>query len=268
MPRSAPIFASANGEITAGTIPSFTSEKANTALSPATAMSAQATSPAPPPRAWPWTRATTGAGQRSIASSMPRRALASATFASKSSSTEPRIQSTSAPAQKLGPSPARNTARPCRRRRTPPRAGDQRRVEGVAGLRPRQRDLSRSPSRSIRSAAIAQRSLQNPRIPLRLSASGLASPPYRPLVTSSRGSRCSSRQQRASSCSLRPPWPAAQCPPRAVPGRERPDRLPARRALRRRLVEPVPRQPERNRPRPADAGLPARRPALLVAERG
>jgi len=36
----------------------------------------------PPPSAWPCTRATTGAGQASIASSMPRSAFASATFSS------------------------------------------------------------------------------------------------------------------------------------------------------------------------------------------
>ena len=41
----------------------------------ATAMSAHATSPAPPPSAWPCTRATTGAGQPSIASSICRSAL-------------------------------------------------------------------------------------------------------------------------------------------------------------------------------------------------
>ena len=59
----------------------------------------------------PWTRATTGAGQPSIASSMARSAFASATFSSYERSTEERIQSTSAPAEKLGPSPARTTAR-------------------------------------------------------------------------------------------------------------------------------------------------------------
>ena len=77
-----PILRSANGEITAGMIPSFTSENANTARSWATAMSAHATRPAPPPSAWPWTAATTGAGQVSIASSIRRSAFASATFAS------------------------------------------------------------------------------------------------------------------------------------------------------------------------------------------
>ena len=74
-------------------------------------MSAAATRPAPPPSAWPCTRATTGAGQASIASSIAaarsrrRRSLRS------ERSTEERIQSTSAPAEKLGPSPASTTAR-------------------------------------------------------------------------------------------------------------------------------------------------------------
>ena len=47
----APIFASANGEITAGMIPSFTSENANAVSRAEIAMSAAATSPAPPPSA-------------------------------------------------------------------------------------------------------------------------------------------------------------------------------------------------------------------------
>src|SRR6478609_2950629 len=97
--------------MTAGMIPSFTSEKAKTASGAAIAMSAAATSPAPPPRAWPCTRATTGAGQPSIASSIARNAFASATLSSYERSTDERIQSTSAPEEKLGPSPARTTAR-------------------------------------------------------------------------------------------------------------------------------------------------------------
>src|SRR5581483_10213509 len=90
---------------------SFTSENANTAFRDATAMSAAATSPAPPPSACPCTRATTGAGQASIASSIVLSAFASATFASYERSTEARIHSTSAPAEKLGPSPASRTTR-------------------------------------------------------------------------------------------------------------------------------------------------------------
>src|SRR6266480_2938169 len=97
--------------MTAGMIPSFTSEKAKTASGAAIAMSAAATRPAPPPSAYPCTRATTGAGQPSIASTIARSALASATFSSYERSTDERIQSTSAPAEKLGPSPARTTAR-------------------------------------------------------------------------------------------------------------------------------------------------------------
>ena len=65
-----PIFASTIGEITPGMIPSRTSENPKTASSPATAMSTQAVSPEPPPSAYPWIRATTGAGQRQIESSI------------------------------------------------------------------------------------------------------------------------------------------------------------------------------------------------------
>ena len=75
-----PIFRSANGEMTAGTIPSFTSENANIVARSASTMSLHATSPMPPPSACPWTAATTGAGQPSIASSMRRSAFASATL--------------------------------------------------------------------------------------------------------------------------------------------------------------------------------------------
>src|SRR6185437_15494014 len=65
-----PILGKTNGEITAGTIPSLTSEKPKTASGAATAMSVQQTSPEPPPSAYPCTRPTTGAGQESIASSI------------------------------------------------------------------------------------------------------------------------------------------------------------------------------------------------------
>ena len=74
-------------------------------------MSQQATRPAPPPSAWPCTRATTGAGQPSIASSIARSRSASATFSSYDSDTDERIHSTSAPAEKDGPSPLSSTAR-------------------------------------------------------------------------------------------------------------------------------------------------------------
>ena len=62
-----PIFASANGEITAGRIPSFVSVKPNTVSSAATTMSQTAARPAPPPMAAPWTRPTTGTGSSSNA---------------------------------------------------------------------------------------------------------------------------------------------------------------------------------------------------------
>jgi hypothetical protein len=74
-------------------------------------MSDVATTPAPPPNAWPWTSAITGAGHVSIASKRRWRPTASATFSSCERSAERRIHSTSAPAQKLRPSPARTTAR-------------------------------------------------------------------------------------------------------------------------------------------------------------
>ena len=66
-------------------------------------MSDTETRPTPPPSACPWTDATTGAGHPSIASSIRRSAVASATFASRSRSADERIHSTSAPAQKLVP---------------------------------------------------------------------------------------------------------------------------------------------------------------------
>ena len=92
-------------------IPSFTSENANCVFGAAIAMSAAATRPAPPPSACPCTRATTGAGHWSIDSNILRIAFASATFSSKESAADERIQSTSAPAQKLAPSPASTIAR-------------------------------------------------------------------------------------------------------------------------------------------------------------
>ena len=57
--------------MTAGMIPSRTSVKPKIASGAATTTSAQATTPEPPPRAKPCTLATTGAGQASIASSIP-----------------------------------------------------------------------------------------------------------------------------------------------------------------------------------------------------
>src|SRR5579859_2760247 len=126
--------------MTAGMIPSLTSENANTASGAAIAMSAAATRPAPPPRAWPCTPATTGAGQPSIASSIARSAFASATFSSYERWTEERIQSTSAPAEKLGPSPARTPARAADRDERLCELGDERRVERVPAIRTGHRD--------------------------------------------------------------------------------------------------------------------------------
>ena len=92
-------------------IPSFTSVNPKTASGEATTMSAQAARPEPPPSAKPCTRHTTGAGHESIAWSIASSRPASSTFSSKERSIDARCHSTSAPAQKLGPSPARTTAR-------------------------------------------------------------------------------------------------------------------------------------------------------------
>ena len=57
-----PILRITYGEITAGMIPRRTSVNPNCVPRAATGMSHAATSPAPPPRAAPWMRATTGLG--------------------------------------------------------------------------------------------------------------------------------------------------------------------------------------------------------------
>ena len=92
-------------------MPRRVSVKANVAAVDATAMSVTATSPAPPPIAAPWTRATTGIGRSWIARNIPARARESATFSSRLKSAIPRIQSMSAPAQNVSPSLWRTTAR-------------------------------------------------------------------------------------------------------------------------------------------------------------
>src|SRR5438874_6141182 len=152
--------------MTAGMIPSFTSEKAKTVSGAAIAMSAAATRPAPPPSAWPCTRATTGAGQPSIASSIARSAFASATFSSYERSTEERIQSTSAPAEKLGPSPPRTTARA---RPTPTNASASSAISAASNAFRRSGRASvmrrTSPSRSVRRFEGTRREL---RVPLML----------------------------------------------------------------------------------------------------
>ena len=66
----------------------------------------------------------------------------------------------------------------------------------------------------------------------------------------------------AGSCSWQPRSAGGDTGGECVPGRKRPDRLPARRVLRRRPVQPVPGQCERQRSRPAHERLPARRTAV------
>jgi hypothetical protein len=73
--------------------------------------SATAHSPIPPPRAAPWTRAITGAGQVSMASNISAIAMASCSLPSTSRLIAARIHAMSAPAQNDAPSPARTTAR-------------------------------------------------------------------------------------------------------------------------------------------------------------
>ena len=65
-----------------GSAPGRASVKPNVAASTEIATSAQATSPAPPPSAWPLTRAITGLGQESMLENIAAAALASATFCS------------------------------------------------------------------------------------------------------------------------------------------------------------------------------------------
>ena len=71
-----------NGAIVAGEIPSRPSVKAKTVPSSATATSAAATSPTPPPMAAPATRATTGFRQPSTAANIAAKFLASSLFSS------------------------------------------------------------------------------------------------------------------------------------------------------------------------------------------
>ena len=97
--------------ITAGMIPSRVSVKPKVVSALAITMSATAHSPIPPPSAAPWTRATTGTGQASMAVNMACMAEASRSLSSSDRPTEARIHSTSAPAQKTVPSPARTTPR-------------------------------------------------------------------------------------------------------------------------------------------------------------
>ena len=97
--------------MTAGMIPSFTSENAKTVRREAMSDVRTGDEAGAAAERVALDAATTGAGQASIASSIRASAFASATFSSWSRSTAARFHSTSAPAQKLGPSPASTTAR-------------------------------------------------------------------------------------------------------------------------------------------------------------
>ena len=74
-------------------------------------MSAAATSPAPPPSAAPWTRATTAFGEVSTVSKRSRSAPASARLSSREKCAAAFIQAMSAPAQNTAPWPASTITR-------------------------------------------------------------------------------------------------------------------------------------------------------------
>jgi hypothetical protein len=74
-------------------------------------MSQTASSPTPPPKASPCTRATTGFGKPSQSASMPASLRASRSRAAPSASNCARIQAKSPPAQNVAPSLARTTTR-------------------------------------------------------------------------------------------------------------------------------------------------------------
>ena len=116
----------------------------NIACSDAIAMSDAATSPAPPPNAFPCTRATTGFGHSAIARQSAAAAAASRRFSSSLKPAARRIQSRSAPALNDFPSPASTTTRTLS---SPPQLlerlaqlRDEVLVEGVVDLGPRHRD--------------------------------------------------------------------------------------------------------------------------------
>src|SRR5262245_40299826 len=79
----APILGRTKVEITAGAIPRRTSVNPNSAVSAAITTSQQATSPIPPPRQAPFTRAIVGIGSSSRARIMPAKRIASASFSSR-----------------------------------------------------------------------------------------------------------------------------------------------------------------------------------------
>src|ERR1700691_958178 len=95
----------------AGTRPIRTSETAKTASAAATAMSQQLTSPTPPAKAAPLTRATTGFGISLRVRSISARPMASATFRVSSSPAMRFIQLMSPPAEKALPAPVSTTTR-------------------------------------------------------------------------------------------------------------------------------------------------------------
>ena len=236
-------------------IPSFTSEKANTALSPATAMSAQATSPAPPPSAWPWTRATTGAGQRSIASSMPPKRVRVGDVRVEvelDRGAHPLDVGAGAEARPVaGEQHGARIADVDERLRE---LRDQRRVEGVAGLRPRERDPAAG-RRRVRSGALPSRRdpYRTPRNPLRVSAEGLT-PAVLPSRWSLRAGRSEMVIRAVGAIALRARRlrrSGAVPAEGAFPGGN--GRIVFQRGAPYDggLVEPLPDQRERNRARPA-----------------
>src|SRR4029077_20696373 len=121
-----PIARSTYGAIVAGIRPSRASAKAKRAPSAATATSAHATSPAPPPIAGPWTRAITAFVQASTCSNASRRATASCRFSSRVRSRLARIHAMSAPPpDPRAPRPRRDRA---------PGAGEHHHADAVVGL--------------------------------------------------------------------------------------------------------------------------------------
>src|SRR5436190_22548446 len=108
---AAPIRATTNGLINAGTMPSFTSVNPNCAFSVAMLISHAATRPEPPPSAAPWTRAMTGLGQRTIVKNISIAVSASRRFSSGVNLATRLVQFRSAPALKDFPFPWRTIAR-------------------------------------------------------------------------------------------------------------------------------------------------------------
>jgi hypothetical protein len=102
-----PSFGSTTTEIMAGITPTRTSLKLNFAVSTATAMSAAATRPIPPPKACPLIAAITGLGPSRVSLRISTKGLVAPL---PGSATSPRLLR-SAPAQKAGPLPVSTIAR-------------------------------------------------------------------------------------------------------------------------------------------------------------